>query len=269
MSTLCFVQLAVTTPRRPSALEETRAKECAARYALLYGPRNDSSLEEVRESLSVEALLVLSKDASELVFDGTTHRFFPGMAPLRLKWLRRGTKGETVPQTRQDPFLEACGFEPGDRVLDATLGLGADALVAAEAVGSSGEVWALESAPALAAWVDEGLRCYRDPAAARVFVKAVRHEEFLAAQPSRSFDVVLFDPMFRFARPGPGPFEVVRRLADPRPLSAATLADAGWVARRWVVVKDGAPGWDLARLGLVPLPSARGAHRYYARLLAL
>jgi len=38
------------------------------------------------------------------------------------------------------------------------------------------------------------------------------------------------------------------------------------VARRWVVVKDGAPGWDLARLGLTPLPSARGAHRYYARV---
>jgi 16S rRNA (guanine1516-N2)-methyltransferase len=33
-------------------------------------------------------------------------------------------------------------------------------------------------------------------------------------------------------------------------------------------VKDGAPGWDLARLGLTPLPSARGAHRYYARLPA-
>jgi 16S rRNA (guanine1516-N2)-methyltransferase len=33
-----------------------------------------------------------------------------------------------------------------------------------------------------------------------------------------------------------------------------------------VVVKDGAPGWDLARLGLTPLPSARGAHRYYARI---
>ena len=38
------------------------------------------------------------------------------------------------------------------------------------------------------------------------------------------------------------------------------------MARRWVLVKDGAPGWDLARLGLTPLPSARGAHRYYARL---
>jgi 16S rRNA (guanine1516-N2)-methyltransferase len=34
-----------------------------------------------------------------------------------------------------------------------------------------------------------------------------------------------------------------------------------------VLVKDGTPGWDLARLGLVPLPSARGAKRLYARAL--
>jgi hypothetical protein len=41
------------------------------------------------------------------------------------------------------------------------------------------------------------------------------------------------------------------------------------VARRWVVVKDGTPGWDLARLGLTPLPSARGAHKLYARVAGL
>jgi 16S rRNA (guanine1516-N2)-methyltransferase len=33
-----------------------------------------------------------------------------------------------------------------------------------------------------------------------------------------------------------------------------------------VVVKDGTPGWDLARLGLSPLPCARWAERLYARV---
>jgi hypothetical protein len=80
--------------------------------------------------------------------------------------------------------------------------------------------------------------------------------------------VVLFDPMFRHGRAEPAGFDLVRRLADPRPLAPETLARALRVARRSVVVKDGAPGWDLARLGLVPLPSARGAHRYYARVAA-
>ena len=49
-------------------------------------------------------------------------------------------------------------------------------------------------------------------------------------------------------------------------LEPDALARARRVARRWVVVKDGAPGWDLARLDLAPLPSARWAKRLYARV---
>jgi hypothetical protein len=116
--------------------------------------------------------------------------------------------------------------------------------------------------------VGEGLRRSADPAAARVEIRAADHAAALAALPDRSFDVVVFDPMFRHARAEPGGFDLVRRLADPRPLEPAALGRARRVARRHVLVKDGAPGWDLARLGLTPLPSSRGAHRYYARLAA-
>ena len=114
--------------------------------------------------------------------------------------------------------------------------------------------------------MDEGLRRLEVEPARRIEVRAGDHAALLAAMPDRSADLVLFDPMFRHPREEPGGFDVVRRLADPRPLEAAGLAEARRVARRWVLVKDGAPGWDLARLGLTPLPSARGAHRYYGRL---
>ncbi len=159
-------------------------------------------------------------------------------------------------------------LEDGDRILDCTVGLGADALVAATAVGPRGRVIGLESSAALAAWVGEGLLRCGDPAADRIEIRAADHLAALVGLPDRSFDVVVFDPMFRHARPEPAGFDLVRRLADAAPLSAEALARARRVARRWVVVKDGAPGWDLARLGLTPLPSARGAHRYYARLPA-
>jgi hypothetical protein len=96
----------------------------------------------------------------------------------------------------------------------------------------------------------------------------VDHGEALAGYADRSFDVVVFDPMFRHGRAEPAGFDLVRRLADPRPLTPEALARARRVARRWVLLKDGAPGWDLARLGLTPLPSSRGAHRYYARVPA-
>ncbi len=205
---------------------------------------------------------------STLAGGGAERRWSPGMGALRAKRLRARAGGGEVDPTARDPFLDAAGLREGDEVLDCTVGLGADALVAAAAVGPRGRVVGIEASPALAAWVAEGLRRLAHEAASRIEVRSGDHAAALAALPDRSFDVVLFDPMFRHARAEPAAFDVVRRLADPRPLSPATLARARRVARRWVVVKDGAPGWDLARLGLVPLPSSRGAHRYYARVPA-
>jgi SAM-dependent methyltransferase len=151
-------------------------------------------------------------------------------------------------------------------VLDGTLGLGADALVAAVAVGPGGRVLGLESSPALAAWAGEGFARLPGEAASRVRVECADHARWLEEAPERSFDVVVFDPMFRHPRPGTPGFGLLRRLADPRPLERRTLERARRVARRGVLVKDGTPGWDLARLSLAPLPGKRGADRLYAWL---
>jgi hypothetical protein len=219
----------------------------------------------VAAQAGADALLVVSRAGALLWADGAEARWSAGMGFLRARRALARLAGRDDP-TERDPFLDACALRPGDAVLDATLGLGADALVAAAAVGPEGRVVGLEASRALAAWVAEGLRRLDLAPARRIEVRAGDHREALLALPERSFDVVVFDPMFRHARAEPGGFELVRRLADPRPLAPEVLAVARRVARRWVVVKDGAPGWDLARLGLVPLPSARGAHRYYARL---
>jgi hypothetical protein len=259
--------MAVTTPLRPSVAEEADARAAAERHGLPYAPRGRRPAAAVLREAEADALLVLSPRASVLATDGQERRWSPGMGALRAKRLRR--PGGGADPTARDPFLEAAGLLAGDAVLDCTLGLGADALVAATAVGPRGRVVALEASRGLAAWVAEGLRRSGDEAARRIDVRAADHADALAALPERSFDVVLFDPMFRHARAEPAGFDLVRRLADPRPLSPAALERARRVARRWVLVKDGAPGWDLARLGLVPMPSARGAHRYYARVPGL
>jgi SAM-dependent methyltransferase len=256
--------LAVTTPLRPSAAEEADARAAAERHGLPYAPRGRRAAAEVLRETGADALLVLSARAAVLAADGEERRWSAGMGALRAKRLRRRDDDPTA----RDPFLDAAGLLEGDEVLDCTIGLGADALVAAAAVGPRGRVVGLDASRALAAWVAEGLRRSEDEAARRIEVRAADHAETLAALPERSFDVVVFDPMFRHARAEPAGFDVVRRLADPRPLSAGALARARRVARRWVLVKDGAPGWDLTRLGLVPLPSSRGAHRYYARVPA-
>lgn len=261
------VRLAVTTPLRPSAAEEADARAAAARHGLPFVLRGRRPAAEALRAGGADALLVLSPRWSTLVVDGEERRWSPGMGSLRAKRARERLLGGGDATTR-DTFLEAAGIEDGDAVLDCTLGLGADALVAAVAAGPRGRVLGIEASPALAAWVAEGLRRLGDDAGARIEVRAGDHAGALAALPDRSFDVVVFDPMFRHARAEPAGFDLVRRLADPRPLSPEALARARRVARRWVLVKDGAPGWDLARLGLVPLASARGAHRYYARVPA-
>jgi SAM-dependent methyltransferase len=264
------MRLAVTTALRPSAADAAAARAAAERHGLPLAPRGGAALADVAAAAGAGALLVLSGRAATLWTAAGEVRWSAGMAALRVKRLRARLGGEGRPEDR-DPFLDAAGIRPGDAVLDCTLGLGADALVAAEAAGPAGRVVGLEASPALAAWVAEGLQreAGREPAAGRIEVRAADHLDALAALPPASFDVVVFDPMFRHAREAPSAFEAaVRALADARPLSPEALARAARVARRWVVVKDGAPGWDLARLGLVPLPSSRGAHRYYARVSA-
>ncbi|WP_242339836.1 MULTISPECIES: class I SAM-dependent methyltransferase [Anaeromyxobacter] len=258
------MKLAVTTPLRPSPAEEASARAAAARHGLLFCARGNRSLDAVRAEAGADALLVLSARHAALRVDGAEHVWSPGMGALRAKRVAAAARGEDAGPP--DPFLAAADVRPGDAILDCTLGLGADALVAAVAVGPDGRVVGLEASPALAAWVAEGLARHADPAARRIEVRPEEHAVALAALPPRSFDVVVFDPMFRHARAEPGGFDLVRRLAEGRPLAPDAILAARRVARRWVVVKDGAPGWDLARLGLVPLPSARGAHRYYARL---
>jgi hypothetical protein len=262
------VKLAVTTPLRPTPAEVEAALAAAGRYGLAYVARGNRALSRAVAEVGAESALVLSATRAVLAAGGAEHAWSPGMGALRLKRHLDARAGKASDPTERDPFLEAAGILPGDAVLDCTAGLGADALVAAAAAGPGGRVVGLESSQALAAWTGEGLRRYPPDAARRVEVLHADHGAWLRQAPARSFDVVVFDPMFRHARAEPGGFEVVRRLSDPRPLAPETLAEARRVARRWVVVKDGAPGWDLARLGLTPLPSARGAHRYYARLPA-
>jgi SAM-dependent methyltransferase len=263
------MRIALTTPLDPSSAEQAEARAAAARWGLPCAERGRRAIEEVRAAAGVDGLLVLSARDARLWFASPSsgQPWSPGMGALRAKRIAKQLlAGRPRVATDRDPFFEAADLRPGDAVLDCTLGMGADALVAAVAVGPSGRVVGIEGSVALAAWVGEGLARSTLPGADRIEVRAGEHAELLASLPDASFDVVCFDPMFRHARAEPGGFDLVRALADARPLEAAALAQARRVARRWVLVKDGAPGWDLARLGLTPLPSARGAHRYFARM---
>ena len=173
------------------------------------------------------------------------------MAFLRVLRARRG---------EIDPLIAHGDLRPGDKVLDATLGLGGDALVAASATGST--VIGLEQIGILAAFTQAALRRLpghgREPGR-RVEVVRADHRSWLREQPDASFDVVLFDPMFRRAGDAGPLFDLLRAYGEHAPLDAATLREAQRVARRGVLVKDAARGQELQRLGLVPRATRRSA----------
>jgi 16S rRNA (guanine1516-N2)-methyltransferase len=256
------VRLALTTALGATRALLAEARAAAERHGVPLLDRREQPLAELASREGAEALVVLGVREVALFVDGAERRYQPGMGALRAKRLALGEASTA------DHFLMAAALRPGDAVLDCTLGLGADALVAAQAVGPEGRVLGLEASPAIAAWVSEGLRRLPLPAARRVEVRCCEHGAFLRALADRGFDVVVFDPMFRHPRARAPVFDIVGRLADRRPLDPAALEQARRAAHRWVVVKDGVPGWDLARLGLTPLPSKRGAKRLYARVPA-
>jgi len=164
------------------------------------------------------------------------------MAAVRVK--RLGT-----PQQEEDVVVRLCELKAGDSVLDATLGLGSDALVCARAVGPSGRVIGVEASLPLYALASEGLRT-KPPFADSAVIDVRRGHalQVLEALESHSIDCVIFDPMFDLPKSSTPSFDMLRRYALHEPLDEATLAEARRVARRWVVVKGGRYGKEFARL---------------------
>jgi 16S rRNA (guanine1516-N2)-methyltransferase len=249
--------LVVTTSKDADAALEARARDTAQRLGVPFQPRAALRLEAVLKT-GVAAVLIVEREGVSLRdFQGQA-RWSPGLARLRIKTLQRG-EGDTL--------VRVAGLRPGQSVLDCTLGLGQDALVAAYAVGPTGRVVGLEKSLPLYALVSEGLRTYRRPeGACEVEPLAADAAHWLGMLPDDAFDCVLFDPMFgRPAASQPG-FALLRRHAEHGGLTAPMLAEALRVARRVVVVKAARYSTDLRKLGLRPQPAPRGADVVWARV---
>jgi hypothetical protein len=242
------VQGIVTTA--PSG-DFAEAGELAERFGLRAEKREGRTLAALLGDAGGAPVLVLAARRADLYQGERAFRASAGIAFLRVLRARRG---------EIDPLVAAAGLRAGDRVLDATLGLGGDALVAAHATGT--RVVGLEKHGLVAAFTQAGLRRLqkhgRDPGRL-VDVQRADHRDFLRAQPDGSFDVVLLDPMFRRAGDAGPLFDLLRLHAEHDQLDADTLREARRVARRGVLVKDASPGLELGRLGLVPKLTRRSA----------
>jgi 16S rRNA (guanine1516-N2)-methyltransferase len=240
----------VTTGFDPS--EETRrhAQELAAQFSLPLVERREDSLNDLRRRYGTSSVLVVTARGARLETPDKEPFFFhPNTAAFRIKRLLRGDT---------DTMLAACQIQPGDHVLDATLGLGADAIVFAHAVGSTGRVVGIESERLIAFLVADGLRHWpteSEPlrqAMRRVEVRVGHHLDVLKAQPDRSFDVVYFDPMFERTVSASTGIAGIREYANEASLSEEAVCEALRVARRRVVLKEGKAGQLYQRFGFTP-----------------
>ncbi len=258
----------VTTSLRSMPEDISAACRFANEISGDYVPREGASLPELQQKYNVTRFVII-ENGQPVVYQGNERFFFHrGMAELRLlNFVRSG----------HDPMVAAMGLEAGMTVLDCTLGLAADALVAAFAVGVSGRVLGVEKSPVVASLTRWGLaELCSDRSDARPVTKqaascidAIRadHLEYLTGLVDRSFDVVYFDPMFRRPKQASVGIQPLRNFADSRALTIEAIRQAMRVARRRVVVKEAHGSREFSRLGMQQFGGGRYSPIQYGILV--
>jgi len=228
----------VTTSLKADPASAREATEWAARLGVRAVARSLRSIQKLCREEGVDGALVLSPERPPTFMpaDGRMRYYYhPGMALTRIRNLRKGLG---------DPMVTAMRLQPGDAVLDCTLGRASDALVASFVVGPAGRVVGIESSPLLAELTLHGLRTYEPasealgPVFRRIEVHRGDHLTLLRDTADRGFDVVCFDPLFEEPVEASSGMEPFRPLADTQPLRPEAVTDARRVARRCVVIKE-------------------------------
>jgi hypothetical protein len=239
--------IVVTTSHEPSTIEKSKAAEIAESLSVPYVERERSSLDKMYKQYDVKGVLIVAKQGLRYESIGNPSFFFhPNLSVVRLK---QWSKGEN------DAMVRSANLSEGDQVLDCTLGMASDAIVSSYVTGSSGRVVGLESEPLLACMVLEGLQNYRsgrravDEAMRRIEVVNSNYRSYLAACKSNSFDVVVFDPMFRKTVYRSKAMQVLKPLANSTAVDEESVAHAVRVARRRVLLKERKNSSEFARLG--------------------
>lgn len=250
-------ELALTVSGRASDETHRLARARAAHWGVPFLPRK--RMGPLAPLFQVARTLLVFSDEEAVLHDGEGKlSFHPGLAHLRIKQMDGGI--------HPDHLLQVAQLMPGERVLDCTLGLGQDALVAARAVGPTGRVVGLEKSFVLYAVISEGLaRFDQGERSCRIEVRHADAARVLRELPAGAFDCVILDPMFDQPRKAQHSFEVLRRHAEHAPLTPTMLEDARRIARR-VVVKGRRYGGQLKALGLTQVKYSRTTTVGWARV---
>lgn len=221
--------------------------ELASFLGVKYIKRERASLPDLFQRTGMSgAVIITKKDWRYEDAQGNQFFFHPNMSALRIKHLING---------EPDAMVSVSGMCEGDLVLDCTLGMGADSIVASFVVGASGKVVALESEPVIAAIVKHGLQTYEtqrkelNKAMRAVEVIQTDYRTYLKQCEDEAFDIVMFDPMFRETIQASAAMQQLKSLANPAPLDQESVAEAVRVAKKAVLLKERVKSGEFERLG--------------------
>jgi len=229
------MRVVVTTDRKPTPQMVEEAIELSKKLAAPLVKRRHRTIASIKKEYEAN-VLVVKRDLNLVLhtLKGQELFFHPGLFKIRLlNYLKTG----------KESLVEAMELKEGEKVLDCNLGLAQDALMAAFVTKQ--EVVGLEKEPVIYEIVKRGLRSYepkgrvKKAAFAFKLVKPILADnyQFLKEQPSRSFDVVYFSPMFVKPKWKDGVMMPFREVASKDFPTEEVLKEAERVARRRVVIK--------------------------------
>lgn len=226
-----LADIGITTSQPREHLEMT-ARKISRETGIAYYPRNNLSATKLKEAFNLQHLIVVRED--KIVADNVFF-FHPGMAVARIKMLKAG---------QPDPMIEGMAIEKGSKVLDCTLGLANDALVASFQVGETGKVVGLESSPIIYIITKWGLAGYTQgskdcrKAMKNIQVHLTDYQNYFKDHAEDSFDVVYFDPMFTNPYHKSSGIEGLRSYANYYQPQGEIIQQALQIAKDRVVIKD-------------------------------
>lgn len=225
----------VTTAGKYDAPLVEKAKKIANELSSPFISRKNQSLVSLQKNYEDHVLMVGKEKLTLHPLGNQDPLFFhPNSSMFRVKRLLRG---------EDDPFVLAASLKKGKSVLDCTLGLASDAIVASLAVGKEGKVVGIEANLAIGYLVKAGLETWEsgskemDAAMRRITVVSMDHLQLLKELDKNSYDVVYFDPMFEETIASPG-MAGLKTMAVYTPLSSEVIEEAKRVAKERVVLKD-------------------------------
>ncbi|MEI6285851.1 MAG: class I SAM-dependent methyltransferase [Bacillota bacterium] len=208
------------------------AKLIAVQLNLPYLERSQIPLQR---KLAEECVaLVFEKNGPALHSVNGIHRFHLNLSGLRIINIERGLG---------DNMASAMQLSPGMRVLDCTLGLASDAIVASYCVGASGSVHGCERSVLLSYINKRGLAEFSsgkselDTALRRITLTNIDYHDYLLTIADKSFDIIYFDPMFARPQQKSSAFSPIRTIVCDLPLTVDMLELAASKTAKRVVVK--------------------------------